>query len=47
MLKRRKQVGESDMANAQANEPTRQMSLRLWPGVAIVTPEKSRGSRPG
>jgi len=36
MLKRRKQVGESDRANAQADEPTRQMPLRLWPGVGIV-----------
>ena len=36
MLKREKQVGESDMANAQADEPTRQKPLRLWPGVVIV-----------
>ena len=36
MLKRRKQVGESDMAHAQADEPTRQKPLRLWPGVVIV-----------
>ena len=37
MLKRRKQAtGEPDMANAQTEEPTRQKSLRLWPGVVIV-----------
>ncbi len=36
MLKTRKQVGESDMAHAQADEPTRQKPLRLWPGVVIV-----------
>ena len=36
MLKKRKQVAESDMANAQTDEPTRQKPLRLWPGVVIV-----------
>jgi len=36
MLKTRKQVGESDMAHAQTDEPTRQKPLRLWPGVVIV-----------
>ena len=36
MLKRRKLVGESDMANAQTDEPTLQKPLRLWPGVVIV-----------
>ncbi|TDJ01472.1 MAG: alcohol dehydrogenase, partial [Caldithrix sp.] len=36
MLKRRKQVGESDMTKPQADEPTRQRPLRLWPGVVIV-----------
>ncbi|MFQ5652677.1 MAG: PQQ-binding-like beta-propeller repeat protein [bacterium] len=37
MSKRRKQVmGEPDMASAQANEPTSQKPLRLWPGVVIV-----------
>ena len=40
MLKRRKQpvrlMGESDMANAQTHDPTRQKPLRLWPGVIIV-----------
>ncbi|MCZ6632027.1 MAG: hypothetical protein O7G87_01365, partial [bacterium] len=36
MLKRKKQelMGESDIA--QTDEPTRQKSLRLWPGVVIV-----------
>ena len=29
-------MGESDMANAQSAEPTRQKALRLWPGVLIV-----------
>ena len=29
-------MGESDMANAQTDEPTQQKSLRLWPGVVIV-----------
>ncbi|MGH7493679.1 MAG: PQQ-binding-like beta-propeller repeat protein [bacterium] len=34
MLKIRKRVTEKpDMANAQTDEPTRQKSLRLWPGV--------------
>ena len=36
MLETRKQVGESDMANAQTDEPTRLKPLRLWPGVVIV-----------
>ena len=29
-------MGESDMANAQTDEPTRQKPLRLWPGVVAV-----------
>ncbi len=37
MLKTITQVlGESDMANAQTDEPTRQKPLRLWPGVVAV-----------
>lgn len=29
-------MGEPDMANSQTEEPTRQKSLRLWPGVVAV-----------
>ena len=36
MLKTEKQAGESDMAPAQTDQPTRQKPLRLWPGVVIV-----------
>ncbi len=36
MLKRAKQVGESDLANVRSDEATRQRPLRLLPGVVIV-----------